>query len=227
MADADLDDLQAGQILTQLYDVTVDDLHGGTAVQTVTITISGTNDAPTITSAAQAGAATEIADLAAGETATTHSANGAVTFADVDGLDTHTAAFAAQGPGYRGAFALAPVNQGADSVGWSFSVADADLDDLQAGQILTQLYDVTVDDLHGGTAVQTVTITISGTNDAPTITSAAQAGAATEIADLAAGETATTHSASPACGSPRAPTPGRGADSAHRGSSARRSGRAR
>ena len=35
--------------------VTVDDGHGGTAQQTVTVTITGTNDDPTITSSAQGG----------------------------------------------------------------------------------------------------------------------------------------------------------------------------
>ena len=104
---------------------------------------------------------TEIADLAPGENSTTHSQNGAVTFADVDTLDTHTATFQPQAGGYRGTFALAPVNQAGDSVGWTFQLADSAIDDLQAGQILTQSYSVTVNDGHGGTAAQTVTITIT------------------------------------------------------------------
>ncbi|MBD9492266.1 VCBS domain-containing protein, partial [Ensifer sp. ENS11] len=137
VADGVLDSLQAGQTLTQKYDVTVDDGHGGTAVQTVTIVITGTNDVPLITSAVQSGAVTEIADGAAGENATTHAQNGAVTFADVDTLDTHSASFTAQGASYLGTFALAAVNQAGDSVGWSFEVADGVLDSLQAGQTLT------------------------------------------------------------------------------------------
>ena len=104
-------------MLTQYYDVTVDDGNGGTAVQTVTITITGTNDAPTITSGAQSGSATEIADLAAGENVDSHASSGSVTFADVDLSDTHSASFAAQGGGYLGTFSLDPVNQPGDSVG--------------------------------------------------------------------------------------------------------------
>src|SRR4029077_3995080 len=69
------------------------------------------------------------------------------------------------------------------TVGWSFKVADDATDYLAAGQTLTQHYDVTVSDGHGGTDTQTVTITITGTNEAPLITSSAQAGAVTE--DLA------------------------------------------
>ncbi|MBD9649753.1 type I secretion C-terminal target domain-containing protein [Ensifer sp. ENS09] len=193
VADSVLDSLQAGQVLTQTYDVTVDDGHGGTAIQTVTITITGTNDAPVITSAVQSGAVTEIADNVAGENATLHAQNGAVTFADVDTLDTHNASFTAGGSGYLGTFSLGSLNQATDSVGWSFEVADSVLDSLQAGQVLTQTYDVTVDDGHGGTATQTVTITITGTNDAPVITSAVQSGAVTEIADNVTGENATLH----------------------------------
>ncbi|MBD9492300.1 VCBS domain-containing protein, partial [Ensifer sp. ENS11] len=83
----------------------------------------------------------------------------------------HSATFTAQGGGYLGSFSLGALNQASDSVGWTFQVADSVLDSLQAGQTLTQKYDVTVDDGHGGTAVQTVTIVITGTNDVPLITS--------------------------------------------------------
>src|SRR4029079_6931997 len=136
----------------------------------VTITLTGTNDAPTITSSAQSGSATEIADLAAGENTFVHGANGAVTFNDVDTIDTHSAGFVAQAGGYLGTFSLDPVNQAGDSVGWSFSVGDGALDLLAAGETRIQKYDVTVSDGNGGTATQTVTITLTGTNDAPTIT---------------------------------------------------------
>ncbi|MBD9492125.1 type I secretion C-terminal target domain-containing protein, partial [Ensifer sp. ENS11] len=77
----------------------------------------------------------------------------------------HSATFTAQGGGYLGSFSLGALNQASDSVGWTFQVADSVLDSLNAGETLTQKYDVTVDDGHGGTATQTVTITITGTND--------------------------------------------------------------
>ena len=65
-------------------------------------------------------------------------------------------------------------------MGWSFSVADSALDSLQAGQTLTQSYAVTVDDGHGGTASQTVKITITGTNDVPVVAATDVTGAVTE-----------------------------------------------
>ena len=92
--------------------------------------------------------------------------NGAVVFNDVDTLDTHTAAFAAQGTNYRGSFNIALDND-ADSVAWTFTVQDGALDDLAQDEILTQFYDITLDDGHGGIASQTVTVTVNGANDAP------------------------------------------------------------
>ncbi len=192
VADSVLDGLAADQTLTQSYLVAVDDGHAGSATQTVTITLHGSNDAPSITSAVQAGSVAEIADGVPGEGAATLVAAGAVTFADVDVIDAHSASFVAQGINYLGTFALDPVNQAGDSVGWNFSVADAALDSLAVGQTLTQRYVVTVDDGHGDTAAQTVTISIHGTNDAPTITSAVQSALVTEFTDGAPGENVTT-----------------------------------
>ena len=194
--DAALDYLAAGEVLTQSYEITIDDGEGGTASQIVEITITGSNDAPVITSQAQSGAVTEIADGAAGENTTSHSASGTVSFADVDLSDSHSASSAAQGSGYLGSFSLDPLDQGSDSVGWSFSVDDAALDYLATGEVLTQSYEITIDDGEGGTASQIVEITITGSNDAPVITSQAQSGAVTEIADGATGENTTSHSAS-------------------------------
>jgi VCBS repeat-containing protein len=136
------------------------------------------NSAPGITSAAPSASLTEWADLSASETANTlHTATGAITFTDADIADLHTATFAAEGSGYLGTFAL---NTGsidsADSFGWSFAVTDSALDYLKAGQTLTQKYDLTVDDGHGGVALQTVTITLIGTDDAVTRKVAGKAG---------------------------------------------------
>ncbi len=87
-----------------------------------------------------------------------------------------------QAAGYVGTFSLDPVDQVGDSVAWHFSVADSAID-LQAGQTLTQNYDVTVDDGHGGTATQTVTITIVGTTDATVSISDGTPNPATEGTD--------------------------------------------
>ena len=60
-------------------------------------------------------------------------------------------------------------NDGA--VNWSYDVADSKLDFLAAGDVLTLTYLATVSDGHGGPAYQPLTVTITGTNDEPTIVS--------------------------------------------------------
>ena len=103
VADAALDDLSAGEVLTQSYDVTVDDGNGGTAVATVTITITGSNDAPVIEAADTSGWVIELADGSALENNTTISNSGLIGFSDVDLADGHTVSVSANGEDYRGA----------------------------------------------------------------------------------------------------------------------------
>jgi len=169
--------LAAGQSVVEKYVVTVDDGHGGTAQQTVTVTIAGTNDDPTITSGVQAGTVTEDADTTASATDSLN-ASGTVAFTDVDLLDGHTATFAADPTNTTslGTFALGSVSEAAGAadgtVGWSYALTNGAAQYLAAGETATEKYVVTVDDGHGGTAQQTVTVTIAGTNDDPTITAA-------------------------------------------------------
>jgi hypothetical protein len=76
-----------GQTATLTYTVQVADTHGGSTTQNVVVTITGTNDAPVITSGAQTGAITERAGLTGSTLADT--ASGAVTLTDADLSDTH------------------------------------------------------------------------------------------------------------------------------------------
>src|SRR6185503_10652750 len=170
--------------------VTVDDGHGSTTTQDVTVTITGTNDAVSITSGAQAGAVVEDAD-ATPSTTDSLSATGTISFSDVDLSDTHSASFtaAAGNTTALGTFSLDPVSEAANaatgSVGWTYSLNNAASQYLADGQSVTETYTVTVNDGHGGHVDQTVTVTITGTNDGPTIVAAATdtTGAVTE--DLA------------------------------------------
>ena len=198
---AAIDFLGAGQTAYQIYQVKVSDGHGGTDTQYVTITLNGSNDAPVV-AASTNGSVTEIADNAAGENTATLASNGTVTFADADWTDTHTVTVTPQASGYRGSFSASlfqdantahGFDHDADDVGpgtvkWNFSVNDSSLDYLSAGQTLVQNYNVTIKDNHGGSVTQVVSVTLVGTNDAPTITSAVTTGAVTELADGAAGE---------------------------------------
>ena len=125
------------------------------------------NAAPVIVSKTATGGATEWADKSAAETANTpHTASGSVIYSDADALDLHTASFSAKGAGYLGAFSLnTAAIDSADTVGWSFTVADSAMESMKAGVTKVQLYDVTISDGHGGTITQTITITLTGADD--------------------------------------------------------------
>ena len=161
--------LAANQSRDEHFDIMIDDGHGGSTSQRVTVTITGTNDAPTIT-ASLTTASGSVTEQAEPETGVTHSASGSIAFADVDSMDTHIASATAHAVSYLGTFSLDSVNQVSDTVGWNFSVADSALDNLRAGQIVNQSYNVSVIDGNGGSATQTVSVTLTGTNDAATIT---------------------------------------------------------
>src|SRR5262249_54200038 len=180
-ADKTFDFLAFGQTLTITYKVMVTDDHG-VSTQPVIITVIGTNEAPVITSTAQTGAII-------GDTNIDNSGNlnvgGTITFTDVNLPDTHTVTFTAGRNDYVGTFSLDPITQDSTngqtgSVVWHFSVSDQVEDSLAAGQTLTQTYTVKVADNNGGFTTQDVTITITGTNDAPVITSGAAAAAVSE-----------------------------------------------
>jgi VCBS repeat-containing protein len=115
--------------------------------------------------------ATEIADGAAGENATSHSVGASLAFSDVDLADSHTVNFSPVGGGYLGAFSAGIANDstgdGAGNVEWSFSIADLALDELAMGETLTQVYTLTLDDGNGGTDALDVTVRLVGVNDAP------------------------------------------------------------
>src|SRR4029078_7761953 len=81
-----VDALAVGEHLADSFTVQVDDHHGGLATQVVSIDITGTNDAPVITSAPQSGNVSE----GDGLPAAAQIATGQVTFSDVDTSDTHT-----------------------------------------------------------------------------------------------------------------------------------------
>jgi VCBS repeat-containing protein len=139
----------------------------------VTIVLNGanettvtTNTAPVITSTAPTVSLTEWADGSTSESQNVaHTASGTMAFADPNTTDVHVASFVAEAGGYLGTFKLGTVNETGDTVGWSFNVADSAINYLNAGQSLTQKYDVTINDGHGGTAMQTVTIVLNGAAD--------------------------------------------------------------
>jgi VCBS repeat-containing protein len=163
--------LAAGESAVEKYDVTFDDGHGGTVTEVVTVTITGSNDPVVITAGDVHGDVTEDSG--------TYSDSGSFGFTDVDLSDVHSVSVAPDAAGYLGTLTATKsddaTGDGAGSVGWSFSVANADLQFLGEGETRTQTYTVTVDDSHGGSNTQTVTVVLTGDNDPVVITSGPQA----------------------------------------------------
>jgi VCBS repeat-containing protein len=189
-ADSSFDFLAAGETLKITYGVTVTDNHGASSIQPVTITITGTNDAPVLAAdSSGANGLHAISELAGktGDTADIDSASGTLSFTDADLDDTHVVSPGApvylwsggsltktQTDALTAAATLAltetdSTHTGAGSVGFTYSAADSSFDFLAAGETLKVTYGVTVTDNHGASSIQPVTITITGTNDAPVL----------------------------------------------------------
>src|SRR5262249_59586809 len=75
------------------------------------------------------------------------------------------------------------------TVGLSSTVRDKTLDCLGSDQALTPAHTVIVTDIKGASSTQLVTITITGTNEAPVITSGDQKGAVIEDTNVDNGGT--------------------------------------
>jgi VCBS repeat-containing protein len=188
VAEPAIDYLAAGESLTQVYTVTVDDGNGGTDTQDVTITITGTNDAPVITDGPVAVTYAEAVDVAGASgqgVLTGDSLTGSLAFNDVDVTDTQTfqVVSATRLTGGTGgmsaaafdaaALALMSVAGSASSTGattggsinWEFNASDDFFDYLKTGESVEIEYVVEVSDGKGGTATQTITVTVNGAND--------------------------------------------------------------
>lgn len=106
------------------------------------------------------------------EAAETVSTGGVIPFSGVDLTDTHFVTVADGGTGYLGTFSTVlndSTGDGQGSLGWTFTATAANLDRLAAGETVVQTYDLTLTDSAGATATQRVSVTITGTNDAPTV----------------------------------------------------------
>ncbi|TSD54720.1 tandem-95 repeat protein [Variovorax sp. KBS0712] len=160
--------LAAGQTRVESFTITVNDQHGGIVTRQIDVTITGTNDAPTIGAADAAAAVTEDAATP------TLSDSGTITFDDVDLSDAHGVSVAA-GPGNTlGGVLTAGVSDAATGAGdgtvsWNYSVANAATQHLAQGQTATETFTVSINDGHGGTVNQQITVTVTGTNDVPVI----------------------------------------------------------
>jgi len=144
--------LAAGETLVLSYTVTATDQTdaGLSDSAVVTITITGTNDAPTV----NVNSASTLAATEDGATVT-----GTMLVDDVDTTDTHTFSITA-GP------AEGSVAVDSQTGTYTFDPED-DFQDLAAGETRDVTFTVQADDGNGGTVEQQITVTVTGVNDAP------------------------------------------------------------
>ncbi|WP_041523841.1 VCBS domain-containing protein [Gilvimarinus agarilyticus] len=181
VANADVQYLAVGETRDDVFTVTSVD---GTT-HDITVTIAGVNDTPEIT------VATGDSDTAAiDETETTAplTAAGTLSVSDVDLLDTvapsvTSVSVSSGDPGTLNAatlLAMLSVDTGdvissgsaSGQIQWEFSGAYDAFDYLGVGQTLELTYQVQATDNPGASTAHPVVITITGTNDTPTITTA-------------------------------------------------------
>ncbi|WP_425319722.1 VCBS domain-containing protein [Shewanella xiamenensis] len=149
--------LKAGETLTD--SLTVQSVGGTT--HTVTVTITGSNDAPVLTTQSQS--VSEDGSLLTGQMVAT----------DVDTGDSQTFSTTAQTAGFT---------LNADG-SYSFDPTDAAYQHLAAGQTETLSIPITVTDSAGATSTANLTITLTGSNDGAVI-SGTDAGTVTEDTQL-------------------------------------------
>uniref|UniRef100_UPI001445C801 DUF4347 domain-containing protein n=1 Tax=Crateriforma spongiae TaxID=2724528 RepID=UPI001445C801 len=185
--------LAVGEALVLEYTIRAKDSQNASDDQTVTITINGTNDAPDITVGSS-----DSDNEALTETDSGLSVSRTLSVEDLDTTDVVGASVGSvvvtgddNGIGDPALLSMMsvganPVIDGSSTTGtinWTFDSGSEGFDHLAVGESIVLEYTITATDAQLATDVQTVTITVNGTNDAPIIDSAAQAATVTESSD--------------------------------------------
>jgi VCBS repeat-containing protein len=140
------DYLAVGESATVVVSYTVVDEHGASSSSTLTVTVTGANDAPVAAAISQ--------DASEDGPAVTLTA----IFTDADNSDTHTFSIDTAGT-------VGNVTNNSDGT-FSYD-PNGQFEYLAAGETATDTFSYTVNDGHGGTSTKTATVTIHGQNDAP------------------------------------------------------------
>ena len=182
-ADPDTNGLALGETRTETFTVYVSDGRGGLTTQEITVTLTGTNDRPelSIANAAQGihedtasvggTFAVQDPDSDSGQNQTFHIEGGSNTPAadgtsPSDGSHSATGSTDATFTTDYGTLTLDPATGQ-----WTYALNNASdkVQQLNAGETKVETFEVTVTDEHGATSTQTITVTITGTNDIPVI----------------------------------------------------------
>ena len=196
--------LKEGQTVDLTYIVRVSDGAGGSTIRNVAITITGTNDSPVAN--ADSGSVKESGVLGGGNTATagtsTYTGNVLTNDADVDSGEKATLSVSAisfggsagtVGAALTGNYGSLLLNANGT---YTYTLANnsPDTQALKQGETISEVFTYTAVDVNGASSPNTLTITVSGTNDQPQITSnaAAATGDVTEQGTANPGASTTT-----------------------------------
>ncbi len=195
--------LAEGESLVLTYTVRATDSNGTPASddQTVTITINGSNDAPDITKGAGDGDAETVTETGAGL-----STNGSLSVEDKDlsnSVSPSVAGVAASGDttgltlSNAALQAMMAVDAGnvidgtgtSGALNWTFDSGNEAFDYLADGESLVLEYTLRATDSDNGTDDHTVTVTINGTNDTPTVSVGGTDSASADLSEANGGLT--------------------------------------
>jgi VCBS repeat-containing protein len=165
LAHGDADFLAQDETLTATYNVTINDGHGGTVTQPVTVTITGTNGTPV--AVADVAAVTEDAasNLVVGNLLNNDT--------DLDTNDTHTVSALTGGTDNGttltkvGTYGTLVITKATGAYTYTLANGQANVQALADGQQVTDVFTYTNSDNHSGSNSSTLTVTVTGSNDAP------------------------------------------------------------
>ena len=178
VANSDIDGLDENEVVYDQFNYTVQDASGDSDIGVITITINGinSNTPPTLETAAVDPRIDEAVDASSQDLL----ASGTITFVDDSDTDLAISGAASTlvttGAGVsipsiamqialEGAISV--TDNGDNTATWQLDASGLDLDFLDEGETITLEYAVTAEDDDGETVTDNVTVTITGTNDAP------------------------------------------------------------
>ncbi len=177
------------------FTVKTTDIHGANDSEDLVFTVKGDNDAPEVVPPNPTDTNASVVDVHVRETGVGTSdpnddvrgqtvGTGKVVATDVDSKNL-TFTLEGVNDNSLGDFVL-----NADGT-YTFTLDDAKADSLYHGEVRELTYAVKVSDGHGGSVAQTVTVTVTGTNDAPTLAVNTTDNSVTEGSDTSAAGTIT------------------------------------
>ena len=191
---ASVEALANGETITDTFNYTVADSQSATDIALLTVTITGSNDAPVITNGPDTASLTETdsalttsGTLTVGDVDTTDVITSTISGLVVSGTSNRSDSAAPSDAELLAMLTITPTatlngTETSKTLNWSFDSGSELFDYLATGETLILTYSVTATDDDGTplTDSETLTLTITGSNDDPVITGGAYSNGITE-----------------------------------------------